>query len=93
MSKGSKRKTSGGGAKATAAARNKKKAAPASPAPSRERQFEILGLIVMMLAVLLVLGLASYNPSDDPLAADFRLANVLKPGAPPASNILGLVGA
>lgn len=47
----------------------------------------------MMLAVLLVLGLASYNPSDNPLAADFRPANVLNPGAPPASNILGLVGA
>ncbi|HLE56272.1 MAG TPA: hypothetical protein VJB15_04250, partial [Rhodothermia bacterium] len=81
MSKGSKRQASGGGVKPTAAARNGRKSgaksASDSVVPSNDRQLEVLGLIVMMLSVLLVLGLASYSPSDDPLAADFRFSNIL----------------
>ncbi|HUF09726.1 MAG TPA: DNA translocase FtsK [Rhodothermales bacterium] len=97
MSKASKRQASGGGVKPTAAARNGRKSAAKSASdsavPSKDRQLEVLGLIVMMLSVLLVLGLASYSPSDDPLAADFRFSNILNKAAPSTTNILGLLGA
>jgi S-DNA-T family DNA segregation ATPase FtsK/SpoIIIE len=97
MSKGSKRQSSKSGDKLKRTKRTVKKTGSAkasdSPGPSLDRQLEILGLIVMTLAVLLVLAFASYSASDDPLAAEFRFANILDPGFPAASNVLGLLGA
>jgi len=59
---------------------------------------EVLGLILMVLALLLSLAFLTYNPADDPIARQIHLGEALvDPGANQAQfrvrNALGLVGA
>ncbi|MEL6770251.1 MAG: DNA translocase FtsK [Bacteroidota bacterium] len=68
-----------------------KKAAP-SGVPSHRKQ-EILGLILMTVAVLVALALLTYTPSDDLLARDFSWRDAFDPRTSRAANALGLVGA
>ncbi|MEM8598618.1 MAG: DNA translocase FtsK 4TM domain-containing protein [Bacteroidota bacterium] len=72
-----------------------KKAASKTPGralPSHRKQ-EILGLILMTLAVLVALALLTYTPSDDLLARDFSWRDAFDPRTSRAANALGLVGA
>ena len=54
---------------------------------------EVLGLVLIALAVLLTLAIVSYNPSDDPLARAFTPRSTFNPAIPPVANIMGLLGA
>ena len=54
---------------------------------------EVLGLILIALAVLLSLAIVSYNPSDDPLARSFSFKSAFNPSLPAVANIMGLFGA
>ncbi len=73
----------------------RKKAAPKTSTPkvSSQRKREILGVIMMALAVLLSLALLTYHAPDDALARDFSFRALFEPGGDRAANALGLVGA
>ncbi|MEM6785740.1 MAG: DNA translocase FtsK 4TM domain-containing protein, partial [Bacteroidota bacterium] len=60
---------------------------------SSHRKKEVLGLILMTLAVLVALALLTYTPSDDVLARDFSWRDAFDPRTSRAANALGLVGA
>lgn len=57
------------------------------------RRQEVLGLILMAIALLVTLALVTYTPADDALARAFTWADALEPGGRGAENALGLVGA
>ncbi|CAM3253359.1 FtsK/SpoIIIE family DNA translocase [Rhodothermus bifroesti] len=79
----------------TSKRRRKKQAASQNRKPriTPERRRELLGLVLMVLALLLTLALISYHPSDNALARHFSLQAALDPGNNRAENALGLVGA
>ncbi len=60
---------------------------------SSSRKTEVLGLILMVLALLVGLAFVTYDPGDDGIARAFTLRDALDPGNNRASNALGLVGA
>ena len=60
---------------------------------SSQRKKEILGVILMALALLLSLALITYNAADDALARSFSFSALFDPGGGRAANALGLVGA
>ena len=60
---------------------------------SSQRKREILGVILMALAALLSLALATYNPADDDIARNVSLDALFAPDGNQAGNALGLVGA
>ncbi len=60
---------------------------------SRQRKKEILGVILMALALLLSLALATYDPADNDIARDFSPGALFAPGGNQAGNALGLVAA
>ncbi len=79
-------------------ARKKKKghASGKQPRPalvSPQRKKEVLGLILMVLALLLTLAVVTYSPADDAVAQQFSLDALLNPGDNRAENALGLIGA
>lgn len=60
---------------------------------SSGRKTEVLGLILMVIALLAGLAFVTYDAADDPIARAFTLKDALDPGNNRASNALGLVGA
>lgn len=70
----------------------KRKKTP-SPLVSPERKKEILGLILMVLALLTSLAMVTYHAQDNEIARSFSLSEALTPGGNQAQNALGLVGA
>jgi len=62
---------------------------------STRRKMEVLGLILMVLALLLSLAFVTYQPSDDAVAQAAPLVDaLLNPSQyPPVDNALGLLGA
>ncbi|MEX1054399.1 MAG: DNA translocase FtsK 4TM domain-containing protein, partial [Rhodothermales bacterium] len=60
---------------------------------SSVRKKEILGLILMVLAVLLGVAVVTYSASDDAIARAFTFSDAFDPGNNRATNALGLVGA
>ncbi len=66
---------------------------PAGRRVSEQRRKEILGLILMALALLLSLALVTYDAADDKIAGTFSLKALLQPGGNRAANALGLLGA
>ncbi len=74
----------------------KRRSAPRKKAAalvSSQRKKEILGVILMALALLLSLALATYDPADNDIARDFSPDAMFAPGGNQAGNALGLVGA
>ncbi|MDQ7040676.1 MAG: DNA translocase FtsK 4TM domain-containing protein [Rhodothermus sp.] len=65
----------------------------AAPVISPVRRREILGLTLIVLGLLVILALVTYQPSDNALAQRFSLQAALDPGNNRAENALGLVGA
>ncbi len=70
----------------------------ADPFVSPQRKMEVLGLILMVLALLLALAFVTYTPADDAIATSVDLGDaLLDPGAHQSQfrveNALGLVGA
>jgi DNA segregation ATPase FtsK/SpoIIIE, S-DNA-T family len=63
------------------------------PLVSPARKLELLGLILMAVAVLVGLAVLSYSPSDDSLAREFTFASAFSPEENRANNLLGLFGA
>lgn len=62
--------------------------------PAPKRRIEILGVILMTLAVLLSIAIVTYHPDDDILVGDLSTTQILNPGSPPGVvNALGSVGA
>lgn len=77
-------------------ARNVRRRQPArkTKPPAPKRRIEILGVILMMLAVLLSIAIVTYHPDDDTLVSDLSMTQILNPGSTPgAANALGSVGA
>ena len=68
-----------------------KRSRPALVSPQRKK--EVLGLILMVLALLLTLAVVTYSPADDAVARQFSLDALLNPGDNRAENALGLIGA
>ncbi|WP_457654297.1 DNA translocase FtsK 4TM domain-containing protein [Rhodocaloribacter sp.] len=68
-----------------------KQSRPALVSPQRKK--EVLGLILMVLALLLTLAIVTYSPADDAVARQFSLDALLNPGDNRAENALGLIGA
>lgn len=67
-----------------------RKAEPLAP----KRRIEILGIVLMMLAVLLSIAIVTYHPDDDTLVSDLSMTQILIPGSTPGvMNALGSVGA
>ncbi len=64
-----------------------------APLVSSGRKKEVLGFILMVLALLLSLAFLTYDPGDDAIARAFTLQDALDPGNNRAANALGLVGA
>ena len=75
----------------------KKRSAKASsakkPLVSPQRKRELLGILLMALALLVTLAVLTYAPADEPLARRFSWNSLLVPGEVQASNALGLTGA
>ena len=78
-----------------ASSRKKKRKRNSSEAPliRPKRKKEILGLILMALALLVSLALLTYHPIDNTIARSFSLEAALHPAETQAENALGLVGA
>ncbi len=70
-----------------------KKKGRSEPLVRPQRKKEILGLILMALAVLVTLALVTYHPVDNTIARSFTLEAALNPAETQAENALGLVGA
>jgi len=66
-----------------------------SPVISTRRKTEVLGLVLMVLALLLSLAFVTYHPADDAVAQAAPLVDaLLNPSEyPPVDNALGLLGA
>jgi S-DNA-T family DNA segregation ATPase FtsK/SpoIIIE len=64
-----------------------------SPLVPTRRKKEVLGLILIALAVLLSLALLTWDPADRPIAASFSAEAVVNPGPQQAQNALGHLGA
>ncbi len=77
----------------TATRSKKKSAKKPKPAPAGQRRQEVLGLVLMGLAILLGLALVTYDGRDAALAEGLGWLDALRPGAERAHNALGLVGA
>jgi DNA segregation ATPase FtsK/SpoIIIE, S-DNA-T family len=78
----------------TATARSpRRKASPKGSLAPHQRKKEILGLIVMVLAVLTSLALVTFSPSDQTVLQDRSLGSIFQPGEQRARNALGLIGA
>ena len=73
--------------------RSKKGNGSQAPLIPTQRKKEILGLVLMALAVLLSLAIVTYHPVDNPVAQRFSVGQALNPTETPAQNWLGLVGA
>ncbi len=58
-----------------------------------QRKKEVLGLILMVVAVLMAFAVLSYSEYDQNLARNFSLREALNPGDNRAENFLGLIGA
>ncbi|ARA91735.1 DNA translocase FtsK [Rhodothermaceae bacterium RA] len=69
-----------------------KKTASAPLVPPQRKQ-EVLGLILMVLALLVSLAVVTYTPGDNGLARSLSVEEALHPGNNRAANALGLVGA
>jgi S-DNA-T family DNA segregation ATPase FtsK/SpoIIIE len=69
---------------------NDRSTAPLIPA---RRKKEVLGLILIALAVLLSLALLTWDPADRQIAASFSVEAVISPGDADAQNALGHLGA
>lgn len=67
----------------------------ASPVISTRRKMEVLGLVLLVLALLLSLAFVTYQPTDDTVAQSAPLVEaLLNPSEyPPVQNALGLLGA
>ena len=65
------------------------------PVVSTRRKMEVLGLVLMVLALLLTLAFVTYQPGDDAVAQSAPLVDaLLNPSQyPPVENALGLLGA
>jgi S-DNA-T family DNA segregation ATPase FtsK/SpoIIIE len=66
-----------------------------APVLSTRRKMEVLGLVLMVLALLLSLAFLTYQPADDTVAQAAPLTEaLLNPSEyPPVQNALGLLGA
>ncbi len=74
--------------------RGRGKQAEKSPFISPQRKREILGLILMTLALLVTLSILTYSSVDEPLARRFSWWDSLfEPGNELPANALGLIGA
>ena len=73
--------------------KRKKKGRSGEPMIRPQRKKEILGLILMALALLVTLALVTYHPADNTIARTFTLEAALHPAETQAENALGLVGA
>lgn len=80
-------------AKSKRSTRTSKKAAADASLVRSQRKKEVLGLILMVSALLLLLAIVTFHPSDTPLADRFSFGTALNPGQNQAVNALGLVGA
>ena len=60
---------------------------------STARKKEILGLILMVLAILFGLAIVTYSATDDAIARAFTFEDAFSPGNNRAENALGLIGA
>jgi DNA segregation ATPase FtsK/SpoIIIE, S-DNA-T family len=60
---------------------------------SGQRKREVLGLVLLVVSVLIMLAIVTYDPVDDVLARRFSLDALLNPGDDRALNALGLTGA
>lgn len=60
---------------------------------SRQRKQEILGIILMALAVLLALAVVTHSPSDDALLTGAERSYLFEQGDNRVDNLLGSVGA
>ena len=78
---------------ATKKKRSTTKKKSSAPLVKTERKQEIMGLVLMVLAFLVALAIATYNTADADLARSFSLERALNPGTNRAANALGLVGA
>jgi DNA segregation ATPase FtsK/SpoIIIE, S-DNA-T family len=65
--------------------------AAGAPLVTPQRKKEILGLILMALALLVALAIGTYDRSDS--AGPITIWSLLQPGEQPARNALGIVGA
>jgi S-DNA-T family DNA segregation ATPase FtsK/SpoIIIE len=63
------------------------------PLVSRQRKREVLGLILMVIAVLVALAVLTYHADDDVIASRFSLDSVLDPADEDVANALGPTGA
>ena len=78
-----------------------RKRSPASPSRRAsaetvvtiQRKQEVLGIILMALAVLLALAVVSHSVADDGRLDDVAWTSMLSPSGPPMANLLGVVGA
>lgn len=60
---------------------------------SDQRKWELLGLILMVLALLLTLAIVTYSPEDATFTENATVGIALDPTADRASNALGIIGA
>ena len=74
-------------------AKKKSSTSNAVPLVPARRKKEVLGLILIALAVLLSLALVTYSPADRQLAQRFSLDTLLHPAGGQAQNALGHLGA
>ncbi len=76
----------------TTRSRSKKKPAKAGGF-SQQRKREILGILLLALAVLAGLAVVTYSAADDVRLATENLENLIEPGDNRFDNLLGFVGA
>ena len=72
---------------------SKSKTASAPAGLSRQRKQEVLGIILMALAVLLSLAVVTHAPTDDALLEGAESEYLFEPGDNRVENLLGPVGA
>ncbi|MEM6326707.1 MAG: DNA translocase FtsK 4TM domain-containing protein, partial [Bacteroidota bacterium] len=60
---------------------------------SRQRKLEILGLVLMALALLLTLAVVTHSRADDTILARESIDTLMEPGDNRAANLLGPIGA
>ena len=80
----------------TSRSKKKKRSTKSSKAAagfSRQRKQEILGLLLIAVAVLAALAVVSYSPADDDLLGAQPVEDFLEPGDNRFDNLLGFVGA
>ena len=82
----------------TSTSKKSKKGASGTPVVPTRRKLEVLGLVLMVLALLLSIAFVTYHPADDPIAESIVLGDALvNPADNQAQfrirNGLGIVGA